>query len=871
FDLVGEKELIYTFAANCHSRRGDNHAAIACYKERLALFEQGAGMKDEKVAAAERGRVLNRIAYLSYGLGNLSEAARYYLDSLKACLEGDAHRGALVALSNLAEIAMNIADRVRIEGMPALMLFSDGGTESGAEELRRLTLDVQRALEEYAPRLADVADPKLGARIANARGLLRLYVAGDNETPPERYERLRKAEASFFTAQTAYEALGDAAGAVASEHNRGVALAELGFAESETLLARSRDRANLFALDRLSWRAGRSLAELYLSRGETARAKAVLTMALETVERLIGRRSQSPPPSVTFSEIRELYEKLVAILAAEGNAQEGLELVDRQVQALLASFFATRELELSSELDKLFLGDEQFTSETLAVVSARITALSLEGDPAAPGELELLRRQLNDERLHYRRIVEAERRRKPILAALVGVYPAGLPEARAALRDGELLLTFFFAADSLHLFLLDAGGVRQARSELDRARAQETALKARAGDAGALAELGRLLLAPFAGEITGARTLYIAPDGALWGVPWPALPIVNGRPLVETTPVALVASFSELTYCWGARNASYSRPVFFVGRLGVPAWAEKAARSRSEAVSGEMVSKDYNVSELLEAITARGHFDLTAPVELTGGDPLSFGLRLWEKESGRLTQRDLGLFDLNAVLGNPLDINVVSLNDAGGRLVPGPAAGNTLSVLSRCFTYAGVPSLVFSPVDADREAGSLFAEAFARWRMTEPPAEAVRRAQLEVRQRFPAARDWAGGCLVGFAGFSDAEARTFSEEQFSNTVRSALAYQEEKDFETALYQFLKAAGMAERLGDEEKKLQLWGAAVSAARDSGKLNTAIEYQTRLLAAAGDTPSRARAYRRLSALTAEMGDLATSLANNAAYLD
>ncbi len=875
FDLAGEKELIYTFAAKCHSRRGDYRASISCYEERLALFEETSGEKNEEVVSAERGRIYNRIGYLSYKLGDLAEAAKNYLASMQACLAGGAYRGALVALSNLAEIAMNIADRVRTEGTPVEELFPDWGTDEGTTDLHGIAAEVQGALEEYAPKLYSVADPKLGARIANARGLLRLYLVGENETSVERYERIRKAEAAFFTAQTTYETLGDAAGAVACEHNRGVALVQLGFAEAENLLQRARDRANLFALDRLSWRASRSLAELYLSRGEPGRAKVYLEQALETVEREIGQKTQTVPLSVTFAEIRDLYEKMIVLSADAGAAEDALRLVDREQQAYMASIFADRELELASEMDKLFLGDELFTQERISELSDRISAQSLSADPAVAGGLETLRKQLVDERLHYREIVEEQHGRKRILTALVGVYPTGLEDAAEVLRGGEILLTYFFAGDALYAWLLDSGGVRQARIGLSRAAARELVDRADAGDSGALAELGHLLLSPYAGELSGARTVYVAPDGVLWRVPWPALPAGDGRPLVETTPVAVVASFSELTYCYDARNASYSKPMFFVGRVGVPDADRRAAQERSAEVSGDMAPADVTESELVETITSKGHLDMTVPLEFSGGDPLSFGFRLSEAQTGRLARRDQGLLNFNALLGNTLDINVVSLNDTGNRIELGPGLGNGLAVLTRCFTYAGVPSLIFvgctSPNTAADGARNLFAEAFARWRLSEPPAEAVRRAQLEVREKYPSTMDWAGAILLGFAGFSDVEARTFAEEQFSNTVRSALAYQGEGDFETALYQFLKAAGMAERLGDDEKKLQLWGAAVSAAHDSGKLKLALEYQVKLLEAARDPVSRAKAYRRLSALEAETGDLDAGLEANGHYLD
>ena len=66
--------------------------------------------------------------------------------------------------------------------------------------------------------------------------------------------------------------------------------------------------------------------------------------------------------------------------------------------------------------------------------------------------------------------------------------------------------------------------------------------------AAAAAELSRSLLAPFEDLLRGRRSVVVVPDGALWGVPFQALPLATGEPLVERLAVSYAPSPVSYTH-----------------------------------------------------------------------------------------------------------------------------------------------------------------------------------------------------------------------------------------------------------------------------------------------------------------------------------
>ncbi|MCD4733966.1 CHAT domain-containing protein, partial [bacterium] len=997
FDPIGERQLLYTFIAKCYLNQGDHRQAITFYQQRLELFEERRATEiEEEVAAAERSKIYSQLGKLSYQVGNRAEAIDYYLLALAESETAGAERGRIVSLTNLTELAMSLD-----EELSARTYVNEDNAE--------LITSVERLLvklNEIEASRVEIEDQRLLARVSHARGaLLRLLSqkivevdsdeAGISE-PAEQYRLLEQAEAAFFAAQASYEAvfltatssrqaLRDIGGSIVCEHNRAAVLAELGSPGAESLFQRSRDRADLFSLQRLSWRISRSMADYHRSRSNPVAAGLHLEQALNGVEREIGQRSDtrldslsfeqitilyelarrlsivaddgSPPwvhlqtvlryvgrvsdfsvlptpptgelgelrdwyaaaltqaaesgdhsrlvallewlhgdalarlvgesdsmlerillplppvyeqedfslqtPfSVTFAEIRRLYESAVALAADKGEWEKGFELIDRQYAAEMAGIFGDRELTPHFEMDKVFLRNERYSQEQINLLATISSAYGTSLDPGADAILQELRRGLEAEQRNYRYLIEEER---PLLRSLVGAYPLKTEEIQATLRPGEAMLSFFFAENNCYGWLLTPDSLTGRPLELDRAEAAKLVEDARNHPA-LLPLLYQKLIAPFEPEASNLLTLYLVPDGALWEVPWTAA-LQQSRS--DHIPAAvLLYSPSDLGYAYEQRNIAYDRPLLAIPEASVDDRYDDlgmAVQMRRVDVKGELLWEWQNVDELLSAATSRRLFDLTAPLRLDESDPLYNGFFV----GAEWNEVDRDYLDFHALLGANIGANTISLSAMGDVAYAPERLGRNIGVLLRGFYYAGIPSVVLNLNDAESRPSRYFASLFNENLLVSSPAGAFQQAKQETLAEYPDDYDL-GAMLLGFSGFSDEEAVAFAEEHFTKTVYSAQANYEDQRYSFAWYQYLKAAGMAEQLGDPASKHKLWSAAVAAAGDDGELSIALTYQQRLYEEAETAVERARALQRLSRIHAALGELPDALEANQSYL-
>jgi len=81
--------------------------------------------------------------------------------------------------------------------------------------------------------------------------------------------------------------------------------------------------------------------------------------------------------------------------------------------------------------------------------------------------------------------------------------------------------------------------------------------------------------------------------------------------------------------------------------------------------------------------------------------------------------------------------------------------GDDIIGMSRAFIYAGTPSVIASLWSVDDEATQQLMVAFyTHLKYGQSKAEALRSAQLEIRQKYPNPYYWAGFVLTGDPGES---------------------------------------------------------------------------------------------------------------------
>jgi CHAT domain-containing protein len=394
---------------------------------------------------------------------------------------------------------------------------------------------------------------------------------------------------------------------------------------------------------------------------------------------------------------------------------------------------------------------------------------------------------------------DAHVRAAPRAAELSGSQAARFQEIqRRIVEPGSLILEYYLGRERSFLWALTPGAIESfelpAREVLD-AEARRAALLLGASNKAlarreaelSLAGLSRLLLAPVAHRLRGAERLVIVPDGALWYIPFAALPDPglegpdgDPTPLVVAHEIVTLPSLSALSR-WRrdpARRhhapgtiAVVADPVFDAADPRVaprPAVSRAASgpftrlpfsRDEAEAIlsvaprQGRWVALDFAASR--DAIASGRlapyrivHFATHAVVDTENPDLSSVVLSMVDSH-GRPRNGFLRLADIYS-LHLPADLVVLSAcRTALGREI----RGEGLVGLTRGFFSAGARQVLVSlwPVE-DRATAELmrrfYREIFGRKR---PPAAALREAQIAMwrEQGWRSAYYWAGFTLQG--------------------------------------------------------------------------------------------------------------------------
>jgi CHAT domain-containing protein len=340
----------------------------------------------------------------------------------------------------------------------------------------------------------------------------------------------------------------------------------------------------------------------------------------------------------------------------------------------------------------------------------------------------------------------------PEAASLVSVQTVPLDAMAARLQPNETLLAYFRAGDRLYGFVLAGSVVRGYRLDASGLNDQVLAfLQAIQRDDGTAADLGRALygrlIRPLERDIRG-DTLTIAPHGVLHYVPFAAL--TDGQHyLIDRYGVRIMPSASALVYLRTDKPVK-SGEVLALGNpdLGDPRYDLPGAQQEALSVAhmfpnsrvllraeaSKTAVKQMGAGFEILHFASHGVFEPDAP--LYSGLLLAKG----EEPDGRLTVSDLYKMRLDADL-----VTLSACETALGRV----ANGDDVVGLTRGFFYAGARTIVASLWEiADMPTEKLIL-AFYRDLSSMDKREALRRAQIETRNAYPAPKYWAAFELTG--------------------------------------------------------------------------------------------------------------------------
>jgi CHAT domain-containing protein len=484
----------------------------------------------------------------------------------------------------------------------------------------------------------------------------------------------------------------------------------------------------------------RSLGTLYwiahFDRGRIAEAegnrKEAIGLYRSAIEAIEAQRStiNTEASKIGFAGDKQaVYRALVAALFAEHRHGEAFEFVERSKARALVDLLADkRDFAVASNPDAVRrLLESARTAETDAVAYS--------GKPA-PRNLAITG------------VKQALEQQAPELASLVSVSPTPIAEIQSRIPEDEALVEYYYDDKAVYAFLLTRAGLQGRK--LDAAgleadiRALRQAIETPTNDSyqEPARRLHARLIAPLG--ITSRKLLIVA-HGALHYMPFGALH--DGKAfLLETHSLRFLPSASVLRYLRTPQPGQRAGVLAFGNPdLGDPRFDLKFAQDEALAIaqkvpqSRALLRKEASVSAFGQFAGGFSTLHFATHGEFNGDTPLQSALLL---SDGSLTVNRLYSTRIAA------DLVTLSACETGLGKV---ASGDDVVGLTRGFLYAGASTVVASLWKVDDQATAALMTRFYDELKGGDKREALRKAQLAAREKFPHPFFWAAFQLTGRA------------------------------------------------------------------------------------------------------------------------
>jgi CHAT domain-containing protein len=480
------------------------------------------------------------------------------------------------------------------------------------------------------------------------------------------------------------------------------------------------------------------LGRIYLNEKMFEKGLSFLKQAIEQVEFQRSRISADSAKIGFVGDKQVLYGWIVGALIDTKQSTEAFEYAERGKSRALVDLLAQQK---SFEVRD---GDS--------------------GSVAAYKELSELERKYSytpeesiGERRETRSLIKALRTRltssNPELASLVTVNPAPASSIQSFLSKDEALLEYYYQDSRLFGFLVTGDKVESRELNGNGLRDAVSAFRQSIASNGAEVRVKELaaglydrLIRPFTGLFDKSNVTVVA-HGDLHYLPFCAL-YDGSAYLVDKVALRTLPSAASLQFLTTEGEKNGKLLILANPDLGNPTLDLKGAEAEAEMIkivypdAVVLTRKDASETNLKKTgqlftgihIAAHGEFNADAPLEsrlLLAPD---------DQNDGNLTAGEL--------FETKLAADLVVLSACETALGKG-GAGDEVFGFTRALLYAGSRSLVSTlwPV-ADEETAMLMAQ-FYRNRMGMTKAEALRRAQVTLKQSRPGPFYWAAFTLTG--------------------------------------------------------------------------------------------------------------------------
>ncbi|HLF83779.1 MAG TPA: tetratricopeptide repeat protein [Blastocatellia bacterium] len=718
--------------ASAEYSQGSYEAALDYYLRALTLQET---LRDKRVAANLRLSMANiysamgnyavALDYLQQGLAvfeafrdktmiasTLSEAAEAYFQL----------RNYDLALSNYQRSAQ-IFEELKSAADTSMRLYAIGNVHFFMSSFDLAIESYEKALTQFevlkhAPGVASMLASIAGTRYAQQKYDLAL---------------------EFYQKSLAqYEALGDksrAAGVI--ERIASVRYAKGEYAASLEIVGRAIELAEQNANSDALWRARYTQGLALAATDKIEQARDSFQLAIATIEFMRGKLVHGEPDAQHFFQNKNAaYSAMMELLIAQNRIAEAFSYAERmRVNSLIDIF---QRAHITRSMTPAEVEQESKFERTVIATKAQMAHEREKRQPNLQ-RYATLDLRLQESLGNYRAFETALYAEHPRLKTLRSeASPRGLQDAAALLSDTSMAFIEFVVADSCTylfaltresknpagarsrdpVYVLNAYVIKAGRGEIaDRVKTFREMIAQRDAKIQQTArETYELLFNGAREQLSGKTTWLIAPDGALWQMPFAALQPAENRYLIEDHAIAYAPSLTALIEMTRPRDvAKPTRVSPSLLALGNPAITKRTAdqakllSDREAAVSPESENEVKSLERLYTATRCKVYVDaqaseplvkqeahkfnvihLAAPALLSDANPLYSYVALSHSEG---SGNDDGLLEVREILKLNLSADLLVLSSSEGS-PDRYATGDAMSCLAWSLFVAGCPSSI---------------------------------------------------------------------------------------------------------------------------------------------------------------------------------
>lgn len=478
-----------------------------------------------------------------------------------------------------------------------------------------------------------------------------------------------------------------------------------------------------------------------IALGEDKRDEAIdfFTRAVEVLESQRANIGSDLAKIGFVGDKQQVYQYLIETLLAENRTVEAFEYVERAKARSLVELLASKK-EFGSTLET-----PQLTAMLDELENAELVPLDLNTTATAPQSTQRSARAIA-----VRQKLKAQ---VPELKALVTVSALKLREIQSLLPEDEVLVEYYYSGSTLTAFVVNRTSILAVKLDEDGLVDQVRKFRSALSDVNSdrHMQLGLLLykqlVSPLADKIEHKKLLVVA-HGSLHYLPFNALN--DGRHfLIDRFSIRVLPSASVMEFL-KMRTGGQQKDLLVLGNpdLGNPDYDLVFAQQEAEAIAQEFTRASVLLRRQATETAIKSHgvkfkrVHFASHGEFDSKDPLNSGLLLAadSENDGRLTVSELYNLRLHADL-----VTLSACETALGKV----ASGDDVIGFTRGFLYAGASSIVSSLWSVDDRATRDLMVDFYRNLGTDDKVEALRHAQLSIKEKYRHPYYWAAFQLTG--------------------------------------------------------------------------------------------------------------------------